>query len=112
MTTKRKWRVKKVGKGWRIGHVYFALDDSFSTWEKAYAEAVKRTRTVGVELPAVVGNKCIDPDMSPAMFVEKTPTAYGIFLGHRHMVGVAPSELKPLGEYLLSLHYHRERNKK
>lgn len=67
-----------------------------------------KPRTVEVVLPKVEKSKCINPTMSPAMFVEKTPGNYGIFLGHRHMLTVTAEELKPLGEYLLALHYEKE----
>ena len=68
----------------------------------------KTIRTVEVELPKVEKDKCINPDMSPAMFVAKTPGNYGIYLGHRLALAVTAEELKPLGEYLLALHYEKE----
>lgn len=35
MSPKRKWWIKKIGKGWWIGRGHFALGDYFSTWERA-----------------------------------------------------------------------------
>lgn len=35
MTTKPKWWVKKISKGWWVGRGDFALGDFFSTWERA-----------------------------------------------------------------------------
>ena len=115
-------KVSPLWPGWHIYRLHGGKNgaitdyDQFPTWEMAYARAQEKAlayadqqaRTVAVELPPVVGNKCIDPDMSPAIFVEKTPGHYGIFLGHRHKLSVTPEELKPLGEYLLSLHYAKE----
>lgn len=69
---------------------------------------IRKDRTVEVELPKVEKNKCIDPSMSPAMFVEKTPGNYGIYLGHRLVLAVTTAELKPLALYLLALHYEKE----
>lgn len=68
----------------------------------------RKARTVEVVLPKVEKNKCIDPSMSPAMFVEKTPGNYGIYLGHRLALAVTTAELKPLALYLLALHYETE----
>lgn len=78
------------------------------TFAEAIAWATRKTRTVEVELPKVEISKCINPDMSPAMFVDRTPGNYGIYLGHRLALTVAAEELKPLGEYLLALHYEKE----
>lgn len=69
-----------------------------------------KARKVEVELPKVEKSKCINPDMSPAMFVEKTPGNYGIYLGHRLELTVTEEELKPLALYLLALHYEMENN--
>lgn len=35
MSPKRKWWIKKIGKGWWIGRGHFALGNYFSTWERA-----------------------------------------------------------------------------
>lgn len=80
----------------------------FDTFAEAIAWATRKTCTVEVELPKVEKDKCIDPSMSPAMFVAKTPGNYGIYLGHRLTLAVTAKELKPLGEYLLALHYEKE----
>lgn len=43
MSTKKKWWVKKIGKEWWIGHEHFALGNFFSSWGRAYTEAVRRS---------------------------------------------------------------------
>ena len=90
---------------------YWASCAMGETFSEALAYVDSRTRNpriVEVELPKVEKSKCIDPDMSPAMFVEKTPGNYGIYLGNRLELTVTEEELKPLALYLLALHYETE----
>lgn len=42
MSPKKRWWVKKFEKGWWIGYGNLTLGDFFSTWERAYAEAVRQ----------------------------------------------------------------------
>ena len=44
VTTKRKWWIKKIGKGWWIGQGHFALGNYFSTWERAMRGVEYRIR--------------------------------------------------------------------
>lgn len=85
---------------------YYA--SSFDHVLEFVSHEIRKSRTVEVVLPKVEKDKCIDPNMSPAMFVTKTPGNYGIFLGHRHMLTVTAEELKPLALHLLALHYETE----
>ena len=82
VTTKRKWWVKKIGKGWWIGYEHFVIGDFFSTWEKAYAEAVRRTRTVEVELPILgrfnVSNALVALAIVDALGVDVRAAAAGL----------------------------------
>lgn len=90
---------------------YWAACSMQETFNEVLAYIKSQTckaRTVEVELPKVEKSKCIDPNMSPAMFVEKTPGNYGIYLGHRLELTVTEEELKPLALYLLALHYEKE----
>lgn len=126
--TKPKWVVKKRpqmeirrniwGETWEVQAKPWVAQpykrshkqQRFDTHAEALAWADKQARKVEVVLPRVEKSKCIDSTMSPAIFVDKTPGGYGIFLGHRHMLTVTAKELKPLGEHLLALYYEKEMN--
>lgn len=68
---------------------------------------------VEVELPPV--EKCWEIPSDYRDFplsVEKRGTWADIVAEHSDAVSIRPQELKPLGEYLIALHYAIERNQK
>lgn len=77
----------------------------------AYVESqTRKTRTVEVELPKVVRKAYIDPRPFAEMAViDKGEYGVQILFSDDHF-RLLNSDLKPLGEYLLALHYEKENN--
>lgn len=110
------WKVH-CGKGSNLGNFYLHHPDEdgswghFTSWEAAMNEANRLARTVKVELPKIEPSGIVEfhSDYEPVRV-----TSWESFI---HLSSDDDSltfynrELKPLGEYLLALHYHNERNK-
>lgn len=112
MSPKTKWWIKKIGKGWWIGHGNVTLGNFFFTWEHAYAEAVRRTHIVEAELPPEKPGRQKFLQNSYVRGAAFDQVVQLVDMADHECIYIDKFDWKELGEYLLALHYHHERNQK
>lgn len=93
----RPWLVKKVGRG--------GVECRFETLPEAHAHAMRMSRTVKVELPEVKYAFTLS-GIRPEITIYRD----GVFSANGEVImALHSTEYKAAGEYLIALHYAKER---
>lgn len=111
MSTSR-WRVR-CGKGSLLRHFYVYgpnVFKHFTDWHEAQAFAMQQSRTVEVELPPADRECNLEDSYVRAIAHEQVVSL--VDMADDESIFVDVYDWRPLGEYLLALHYRNERNKK
>lgn len=110
-----RWRVRKFGAGsfpWEVDEWDTELGDWSNrdvceTLPKAHTYAMQQSRTVEVELPEAESAITLS-DIQPKISIHRDGAFYA---NNEPIMALHTSELKPAGEYLMSLHHHYARSK-